>query len=178
MTGPRRRATGVVAVSGSLTVPRAISDAGLRRDLPAGCDGGQGDHLHRVVAEANPLEGDAVDGAMVFTDAAVRAAVVVDQDLAGLSAEFLPEHGVADLDEAAARGIAVFTSDNHVQRFSGQTSSQAPQRMQVDSSTWWTVSHWKQRSAAVIACSSFHGSSTGVMSIRFSAGRMGGSSRR
>src|SRR2546427_2885556 len=119
MTGPRRRATGVVAVSGSLTVPRAISDAGLRRDLPAGCDGGQGDHLHRVVAEANPLEGDAVDGAMVFTDAAVRTAVVVDQDLAGLSAEFLPEHGVADLDEAAARGIAVFTGDNHVQRLLG-----------------------------------------------------------
>src|SRR2546427_7480491 len=119
MTGPRRRATGVVAVSGSLTVPRAISDAGLRRDLPAGCDGGQGDHLHRVIAEANPLEGDAVDWTMVFTDPAVRAAVVVHQDLAGLSAEFLPEHGVADLDEAAARGIAVFTGDNHVQRLLG-----------------------------------------------------------
>src|SRR2546426_2264723 len=116
--GPRRRATAAVATFSAM-VARATSDPSLRRDLAAGCDRGQGDHLHRVIAEANPLEGDAVDGTMVFTDPAVRAAVVVDQDLAGLSAEFLPEHGVADLDEAAARGIAVFTGDNHVQRLLG-----------------------------------------------------------
>src|SRR3989475_7488005 len=116
--GPRRRATAAVATFSAI-VARATSDPGLRRDLAAGCDRGQGDHLHRVIAEANPLEGDAVDWTMVFTDPAVRAAVVVHQDLAGLSAEFLPEHGVADLDEAAARGIAVFTGDNHVQRLLG-----------------------------------------------------------
>src|SRR5205823_4199630 len=38
------------------------------------------------------------------------------ENLAGLAAELLAEHGVADLDEAAARGVTVLAVDNHVQR--------------------------------------------------------------
>src|ERR1700716_2121006 len=116
--GPRRPATAAVPTF-SATVTRAISDAGLRRDLPARCNRGQRDHLHRIVAEANPLESDAVDRAMVFADTAVRAAVVVDEDLAGFATEFLAKHGVADLHEAATRGVPVFTRDDHVQRLVG-----------------------------------------------------------
>src|SRR2546428_7721307 len=116
--GPRRRATAAVATFSAM-VARATSDPSLRRDLAAGCDRGQRDHLHRVIAEANPLEGDAVDGTMVFADPAVRAAVVVDEDLAGLAAEFFPEHGVADLDEPATRCIAVFAGDDDIQRLLG-----------------------------------------------------------
>src|SRR5438309_11309045 len=103
----------------SAIVARAISDPGLGRDLAAGSDRGQRNHLHCVIAEANPLEGDAVDGTMVFADAAVGAAVVVDENLAGLATELLTEAGVADLDEAATGGIAVFTGDNDVQRLLG-----------------------------------------------------------
>src|SRR2546427_13097857 len=113
--GPRRRATAAVPTFSAI-VARATLDPGLRRDLAARCDRGQGDHLHRVIAEANPLEGDAVDGTMVFADAAVRAAVVVDENLAGLATELLTEDGVTDLHEAAARGVAVFAGDDDVQR--------------------------------------------------------------
>src|ERR1700682_5884180 len=113
--GPRRPATAAVPTF-SATVTRAISGPRPGRDLTAGGHRGQGNHLHRVVAETHPLEGDAVDGAMVFADPAVRAAVVVDEDLAGFATELLAEYGVADLDEAAARCVPVFTGDYDVER--------------------------------------------------------------
>src|SRR5437870_4429047 len=101
--GGWRRATAITVPVRSLTDTRAMSDGGFVRRARG--HRGQRDHLHRVVAEADPLEGDAVDRAMVFADPAVRAAVIVHEDLAPLSAELLPQDGVADLDEAAARGI-------------------------------------------------------------------------
>src|ERR1700737_1775064 len=107
--GPRRPATAAVPTF-SATVTRAISGPRPGRDLSAGGHRGQGNHLHRIVAETHPLEGDAVDGTVIFADPAVGAAVVVDEDLAGLATELLAEHGVADLDEAAARGVPVFAS--------------------------------------------------------------------
>src|SRR5207244_4689011 len=59
---------------------------------------------------------DAVEVTVVFADLAVSTAVVVAEALPGLAAELLAEHGVADLDEAATRGIAVFTGDDDVER--------------------------------------------------------------
>src|SRR5256714_15551343 len=112
--GPRRAATVPTLIS-SVTVARAISGPDVRRPLGGGRDRGQRDHLHRIVTKAHPLEGDAVDRAMVFTDPAIRTAVVVHEDLAGLAAELLAEHGVADLDEAPARGVTVLAVDDHVQ---------------------------------------------------------------
>src|SRR3982074_2399388 len=97
--GRRRCALAVTVPTGSLTVTRAISDAGFGRDPRAGGDRGERDHLHGVVAGADPLEGDAVHRAVVFANPAVGAAVVVDQDLAGLPAKVFAEHRVADLDE-------------------------------------------------------------------------------
>src|SRR4030081_3421243 len=114
--GRRRCAPAVTVPTGSLTVTRAISDAGLGRDPRAGGNRGERDHLHRVVAEPNALEGDAVYRAMVFANPAVGAEVVVDQDLAGLPAELLPEHRVADPNEAAAGGVAVLAVDHDDQR--------------------------------------------------------------
>src|SRR6266576_2009071 len=99
--GPRRALT--ATLTSSVTVARAMSGPHVRRPLLGGCDRSQRDHLHRVVAEAHPLEGDAVDRAVVFTDPAIGAAVVIDQDFSRLAAEFLAEHGVADLDEAPTR---------------------------------------------------------------------------
>src|SRR3981189_3034920 len=93
-----------------------MSDPCLRCYPAAGRDRRQRDHLHRIIAEAHPLEGDAVDGAMVFADPAVRAAVGVAQALARLASELLAEHGFADLDEATARGVPVFAGDDDVQR--------------------------------------------------------------
>src|ERR1700738_2827014 len=112
--GPRRPATAAVPTF-SATVTRPISGPRPGRDLTAGGHRSQGNHLHRIVAETHPLEGDAVDGAVIFADPAVRAAVVVDEDLAGLATELLAAHGVGDLDEAAARGVPVFAGDDNVQ---------------------------------------------------------------
>src|SRR5467141_4062477 len=105
---------GAVAVAGSLTGTRAISDADLCHAL--GADRGQRDHLHGIVAEAHALEGNAVHRAVVFANPAVGAAVVVDQDLAGLAAELFTEHRVANLDEAATRGVATLTVDHDIER--------------------------------------------------------------
>src|SRR6202171_2188483 len=112
--GPRRPATAAVPTF-SATVTRAISGPRPGRDLTAGGHRGQGNHLHRVVAETHPLEGNAVDGAVVFADPAVSAGDGVDEDLAGRATELPAEHGVADLDEAAARGVLVFAGDDNVQ---------------------------------------------------------------
>src|SRR5438270_7039432 len=96
-------------------VARAMSGPHPGWALAARGHRGQGDHLHGIVAEADALEGDAVDRTMVFADAAVGAAVIVDEDLTRLAAELLTEHGVADLDKAAARGVPVLSVDDHVQ---------------------------------------------------------------
>src|SRR2546421_10318439 len=112
--GGWRRATAITVPVRSLTETRAMSDGGFVGR--ARSHRGQRDHLHRVVAEAHSLESDAVDRAMVFADPAVRAAVIVHQDLAPLSTELFAQDGVADLDESAARGIAVLAVDDHVQR--------------------------------------------------------------
>src|SRR5438094_3908403 len=114
--GKRRSATATVAVTGSPTVTRAISEAGFGGDLAAGGDGSQRDHLHRVIAEPDALEGNAVDGAVVLADSAVGAAVVVDEDLAGLAAKLLTEYGVANFDETTARRVTVLPVDDDVQR--------------------------------------------------------------
>src|SRR5260370_36072954 len=111
--GRRRWAVPVTVPIGSLTVTRAISDAGFGR-YPG--DRGERDHLHGIVAEPNALKGDAVHRTVVFADPAVGAAVVVDQDLAGLAPELFTEHRVADLDESAARGVATLSVDHHVER--------------------------------------------------------------
>src|SRR4030081_573990 len=116
--GRRRWAPAVTVPTGSLTVARAISDPGFGRDPRAGGDR-ERDHLHSVVAEANPLEGYAVHRAMVFANPAVGATVVVDQDLAGLPAELFAEHRVADLDEPTARRIAILAIDHDVERLLG-----------------------------------------------------------
>src|ERR1700687_5750456 len=117
--GRRRCALAVTVPTGSSIVTRAISDGGFGRDLGAGGDRRERDHLHGIVAEANALKGDAVHRAVVFANPAVGAAVVVDEDLAGLPAELFTKHGVADLDEPAARGIAVLAVDPHVERLLG-----------------------------------------------------------
>src|SRR5438876_2163893 len=93
-----------------------MSDASFGGDLPAGCDGSQWDHLHRVIAEPDALEGNAVDPAVVLADPAVGAAVIVDEDLAGLAAKLLTEYGVANFDETAARRVTVLPVDDDVQR--------------------------------------------------------------
>src|ERR1700694_3012528 len=112
----RRRCSEAVTPTGSLTVTRAISDAGFGRDPWAGGDRGERDHLHGIVAESHPLEGDAVHRAVIFADPAVGAAVVVDQDLAGLPAELLTKHRVADLEESATRCVATLAIDHDVER--------------------------------------------------------------
>src|SRR6202171_509295 len=117
--GSRRWPVTVTAATGSLIVARAMSDAGFGRDLGAGGDRGERDHLHGIVAEPNALEGDAVHRAVVFANPAVGAAVVVDEDLAGLPTELFAEHRVADLDEAAARGVAILAVDHAVEGFLG-----------------------------------------------------------
>src|SRR2546423_7432115 len=114
MAGGWRRATAIAVPVRSLTETRAMSDRSFVGR--ARSHRGQRDHLHRVVAEADPLEGGAVDRAVVFAYPAVRAAVIVHQDLAPLSTELLAQDGVADLDEAAARSIAALAVDDHVQR--------------------------------------------------------------
>src|SRR5256714_1573303 len=96
-------------------VTRAISDAGLGGELPAGADRSQRDHLHRVITEPNALERNAVDRAMVLANPAVRARVVVGGDLAGLAANPLPQDRVANFDETAAGGVAVLSIDDHAQ---------------------------------------------------------------
>src|ERR1700726_4735635 len=111
--GRRRGAAAVTVPTGWLRVTRAISDAGSGRDSG---DRRERDHLHGIVAEPDSLEGDAVHWTMIFANPAVGAAVVVDQDLAGFPAELFAEHRVADLDEAAARGIATLAGDHHVER--------------------------------------------------------------
>src|SRR6202035_3948494 len=111
--GRRRGAAAVTVPTGSLGLNRAHSEGRLCRD-PG--DRGERDHLHGIVAEPDSLEGDAVHRTMIFANPAVGAAVVVDQDLAGLPAELFAEHRVADLDEAAARGIATLAVDHHVER--------------------------------------------------------------
>src|ERR1700719_3193427 len=111
--GRRRGAAAVTVPTGSVRVTRAISDAGFGRD-PG--DWGERDHLHGIVTEPDSLECDAVHWTMIFANPAVGAAIVVDQDLAGLPAELFAEHRVADLDEAAARGIATLAVDHHVER--------------------------------------------------------------
>src|SRR5437762_14051036 len=115
--GPRRALT--ATLTSSVTVARAMSDAHVRRPPGSGRDRSERDHLHRVIAEAHPLEGDAIDRAVVFTDPAIGAAVVIDQDFSRLAAEFLAEYGVADLDETPARGITALAIDNDVERFLG-----------------------------------------------------------
>src|ERR1700730_17915934 len=114
--GRRRWTVAVTVPTGSLTVTRAMPDAGFGRDPGAGCDRGERDHLHGIVAESHALEGDAVHRAVVFADPAVGTAVVVDQDLAGLPAELLTKHRVADLDESATRCVATLAIDHDVER--------------------------------------------------------------
>src|SRR5438128_590716 len=111
--GRRRWAVDALVPTGSLRVTRAISDAGLGGD-PG--DWSEWDHLHGIVAESNALESDAVHRAVVFANPAVGAAVVIDQDLAGLPAKLFTEHRVADLDESAARCVATFAVDHDVER--------------------------------------------------------------
>src|ERR1700682_3648401 len=112
--GRRRGAAAVSVPTGSLRVTRAISDAGSARD-PG--DRGERDHLHGIVTEPDSLECDAVHWTMIFANPAVGAAVIVDQNLAGLPAELFAEHRVADLDEAAARGVAILAVDHDVEGF-------------------------------------------------------------
>src|ERR1700730_12362639 len=114
--GRRRWTVAVTVPTGSLTVTRAMPDAGFGRDPGAGCDRGERDHLHGIVAESHALEGDAVHRAVVFADPAVGTAVVVDQDLAGLPAELLTKRRVADLDESATRCVATLAIDHDVER--------------------------------------------------------------
>src|SRR5438067_1219650 len=112
----RSRAAALTPATRSSMVAFAISD-GVRRHPVAGGDRRQRDHLHGVVAEADSLKGDAVHRAMVLTNPAVGAAVVVDQDLSRLAPKLLAEHRVADLHEAAARGVAILAVDDDVERF-------------------------------------------------------------
>src|ERR1700730_2230000 len=72
---------------------------------------------HRVVDEPHALERDAVDRAVVFADAAVRAAVVVDVDLAFDAAALgITHRGLADQVLSARRALAVLTEHHHVDR--------------------------------------------------------------